>query len=94
MTEFNHPRVESVLEMEVSDFVENEGWIATSTKGPKTRGEWRFAAVNGGTRFTYVLDYQMPMPIVGGILDTLLIKGNWVRFINKSVQNLKRALET
>ena len=85
--------VETKIEMEVKDYVENKGWVATSTTGPRTIGEWRFAPMNGGTRFTYVLDYQMPMPIVGGIVDTLLVKGTWVRLIDKSLQNLKRALE-
>ena len=85
--------VETKIEMEVNDYVKNKGWVATSTTGPKTIGEWRFAPVNEGTRFTYVLDYQMPMPIIGGIIDTLLVKGTWVRFIDRSLQNLKNALE-
>jgi hypothetical protein len=86
--------VETEIEMEVRDFEENKGWVATSTGGPRTVGEWRFAPKRDGAQFTYILDYQMPMPIVGGILDALLVKRTWVRLIDKSLQNLKAALET
>jgi len=85
--------VETKIEMKVDEFIENKGWISNSTDGPKTRGEWRFAPNNGGTRFTYVLDYKMPMPGIGGILDKLLVRKTWVRLIDKSLENLKGALE-
>jgi len=86
--------VETKIEMEVKDFEKNKGWMATSTSGPKTVGEWRFAPENGGTAFTYILDYQMPMPVIGAILDALVVKNTWVELIKKSLQNLKTVLET
>jgi uncharacterized membrane protein len=86
--------VESEIEMKVSNFVENEGWIATSTKGPQCKGKWSFARVNGNTRFTYTLEYKLPIPIVGGIMDALLVKRSWEKIIDKSLRNLKEHLET
>jgi len=86
--------VETEIEMEVKDFEENKGWVANSTAGPRTVGEWHFAPMKSGTEFTYILDYQMPMSIVGMILDALTVKKTWMGFIDKSLQNLKTTLES
>jgi hypothetical protein len=81
------------VEMEVVEFSRPEGWTAQSCAGPPVTGEWRFAAAGAGTSFTYRLSYRMPPPIVGPLLDRLVIAGRWQRVIEQSLDNLKRRLE-
>jgi hypothetical protein len=46
-----------------------------------------------GTRLTYVLEYSLPVPIVGRLLDSLLMRPGWQRRLENSLQNLKRHFE-
>lgn len=82
------------VEMEVVGFRRPEGWTAQSRTGPPVTGEWRFEAVDAGTRFRYRLSYRMPPPLLGPLLDRLVIAGLWERNIEQSLVNLKRRLET
>jgi uncharacterized membrane protein len=85
--------VEEELEMEIGEFVENQGWVARSIRGPETRGIWTFAPTNGGAELTYLLDYKMPLSILGEALDLLFVKGQWETNIAGSLQKLKGILE-
>lgn len=85
--------VEDETEREVTGFVENEGWTATSIKGPQSNVQWVFARVSEKTRVTLIEEYKVPIPLVGGILDALLIKRYWETNIEKVLHNLKRLLE-
>jgi hypothetical protein len=64
--------------------------VATSRKGPKTRGSWSFEEFDDGTTdATLLYEYELPMvfkfvPGVNGI-----IRGN----LEKSMQKLKRLVE-
>ena len=81
------------LEMEVQNFVAYEGWIAVSRKGPAAEGRWRFVSENGSTSFTYGLTYSLPPPVLGPLLDKLLMRRLWSRAIDRSLVNLKRSIE-
>jgi len=81
------------IEMSVQDFQANRGWTAVSRKGPETTGTWRFEALDGSTRFTYRLEYSMPLPLVGGLLDKLLLAPRWARIIDRSLEHLKILVE-
>ncbi|MEA3377309.1 MAG: hypothetical protein U9R72_14050 [Chloroflexota bacterium] len=54
---------------------------------------WIFGEANGKTRFTYGLTYDLPVPIIGGILDALFMKPAWEKIIENSLQNLKQLVE-
>lgn len=75
--------------MEVRDFQAGRGWTANSLGEPPVRGDWRFDPTNGGTRFTYRLRYTMPPPVIGPLLDKLLIERKWASAIEASLGNLK-----
>jgi len=81
------------VRMEVREFDTGRGWSAHSVAGPPVRGDWRFEAVTGGTRFTYRLRYGMPPPLLGPLLDHALLKKRWIKAIEQSLANLKTRVE-
>jgi uncharacterized membrane protein len=81
------------VETEIQGFVENEGWTGEATKGMKHRTHWVFERMGNKTRFTYGLSYKLPVPIVGGILDNLIMKPAWEKIIEDSLENLKNLTE-
>ncbi len=82
------------IEMEVQGFVRYEGWVAVSRKGPSAEGRWRFVSDDGRTMFTYGLSYDLPPPVLGPLMDKLLMKRLWSRAIDRSLVNLKRLIES
>jgi hypothetical protein len=82
------------IEMEVQDFVRHEGWLAVSRKGPSAEGRWRFVSYDGRTSFTYGLSYDLPLPLLGPLMDKLLMRRLWSRAIDRSLANLKRVIES
>ena len=85
--------IESEIEYEVSNLVENEGWSGTSVRGIETRFHWIFASLDDRTKVTHIAEYKPPIPIVGVVVDALLVKRQWETNIERSLQNLKRLLE-
>jgi len=81
------------IETEVHDFVENAGWRGEVTKGPPHRTRWVFQGMGNTTRFTYILEYKVPVPLLGPLLDSLLVRPGWKRMLGNSLQNLKGRLE-
>jgi uncharacterized membrane protein len=77
------------LEAEIQDFVENVGWRAMGTKGIPHRTQWVFEAKGDTTRLTYILEYSLPIPVLGVLLDFLLMRPGWRRLLKKSLRNLK-----
>jgi carbon monoxide dehydrogenase subunit G len=57
-------------------------------------GEWRLEPVDGGsTRFTWIEEIRVPLPIVGAL--ALWIYAPWQRWmLRRSIRNLKRIVET
>ena len=81
------------LETEIHDFVENVGWKGAVTKGPPHRTEWVFEDNGETTRLTYILEYALPVPWLGPLLDSLLMRPGWQRMLEKSLNNLKSRFE-
>jgi hypothetical protein len=77
------------LETEIHEFAENAGWKGVATKGPPHRTQWVFEPKGDTTRLTYILEYDLPWPILGPILDALLMRPGWQRMLEHSLQNLK-----
>ncbi len=80
----------ATVETEICDFVEDRGWRGVARQGTTY---WTFEAVGEQTRFSYALEYGLPVPIVGPLLDTWLLKGQWRRLIDTSLGNLRRRFE-
>ena len=77
------------VETEIHEFVENVGWKGVATKGPRSRTQWVFEPKGDKTRFTYILEYDLPLPLLGPILDSLLMRPGWQRMLDRSLRNLK-----
>ena len=82
------------IETEITDVVLNKGRIFNTIRGPKIKAEWVFVPVDNKTKVTYILEYQLPIPIIGSILDALFVKQKREADIEKMLQNLKRLLES
>jgi hypothetical protein len=81
------------LETEIHDFVENAGWRGVVTKGTPHATRWAFERVGAGTRLTYTLEYRMPVPVLGPLLNSLLMRPGWQRRLERSLANLKTRFE-
>lgn len=81
--------IPATVETEVHDFEENAGWKGVATKGMAHRTRWIFESFGRSTKFTYGLEYEIPVPVLGPIIDFLLMKRTWDNIIEKSLENLK-----
>jgi uncharacterized protein YndB with AHSA1/START domain len=81
------------LETEIHDFVENVGWRGVVTRGTPHTTRWVFEPAGTGTRFTYTLEYRVPVPVLGPLLDSLFMRRGWQRRLARSLANLKARLE-
>ena len=77
------------LETEIHDFAENVGWTGIVTKGPPHKTQWVFEGKGDLTRLTYILEYTLPVPMLGPPLDSLLMRPGWRRRLEKSLRNLR-----
>jgi uncharacterized membrane protein len=81
------------LETEIYDYETNRGWCGKSLKGMPHRTSWFFEAANRGTRFTYGLEYTLPIPLLGDVIDQYIMQPQWIKIIEKSLQNLNHKLQ-
>lgn len=79
------------VETEVCDFVEDRGWRGVARRGPRHETRWQFVPEGEGTRFTFSMDYELPL--VARFLDPLFVHAQWQRVVKESAQNLKRRVE-
>ncbi|MFO7914635.1 MAG: SRPBCC family protein [Candidatus Krumholzibacteriales bacterium] len=77
------------VETEIHDYVKNSGWKGVAAGGMPHRTEWMFETEGDSTRFTYALEYRIPVPLLGPVLDSLFMKKKWAGIIEKSLENLK-----
>jgi uncharacterized membrane protein len=77
------------VETEIQDYVEYRGWIGIAKRGMPHKTFWNFEPEDGGTRFTYALEYRLPIPLLGSLLDSFVLKGRWEKIIDQSLKNLK-----
>jgi len=76
------------VETEVHDFETDKGWNGISQKGPPHRIHWKFEPADEGTRFIYGLEFEIPIPVLGPLLETSFLKPQWEKIIRNSLQNL------
>ena len=82
--------VSASVETEIHEFVPNRGWKGVSTKGIPHRTHCIFEQVGDCTKFTYALEYDLRVPLLGSMLDSLFMKPQWNRIIRESLDNLKQ----
>lgn len=74
---------------EVYNFVENKGWSGHRIKGVPHKTTYVFEDLDPHTRFTTIIYYSLPIPILGPVLCSLLFNKAWCRILAKSLNNLK-----
>ena len=79
---------------EVLQFKENEGWIGKSFKGLEHQTQWIFEKSNGNMDFTFIQRYSLPFYLGGKLFDKMFAEPAWIKIIEKSLNNLKRIMET
>jgi hypothetical protein len=68
--------------------VENKGWSGHRVKGVPHKTTWVFEDLEGRTKFTYIAEYSLPIPILGPILCVLFTNPAWRRILKKSLSKL------
>lgn len=79
---------------EITEFVENGGWTGVARKGMRHATHWRFEAVGNQTRFLHAVEGQVPIPVLGGLIETVVLKPQWQRIVEESLANLRRRFES
>jgi uncharacterized membrane protein len=82
--------------LEVSDFVENHGWTYTAVEGGEMTEHWWFEALPGyprETKVNYDLQYKVPVPVVGPLLDALVMKKDCEERAQNTLRNIKLMVE-
>jgi uncharacterized membrane protein len=86
--------LEIQYETELYDHVKGRAFKLRSVEGPKVNERYSFEPIEGGTRVTYAMDYDVPPPILGALLDLLVLRSLWAKRVQTNLQNLKRLLES
>jgi uncharacterized membrane protein len=86
--------MKSKVGTEITEFKENEGWIGKSFKGLEHKTIWIFKRLESDTEFTHGLIYKIHWYLGGNWIDKKFFQVEWVRIIEKSLQNLKQIMET
>ena len=81
------------VETEIAEFRENQGWKGIGHGSIPHTTFWLFESVGTKTRFTYVQEYRIPIPLIGTLLDTILLKRQWHNIIQSSLANLRHHFE-
>ena len=80
-------------DLEITESIKNEK-ITFQSKGKRMNAiiKYLLELVEEGTKFTYIVDYEIPLGILGRALSRML-KGSGERDIEKSLENLKSVVE-
>jgi uncharacterized membrane protein len=82
------------FDSETTEWVENERMAWRTTSGDITMfGSGTLKTVEGGTQYTWVMDYQLPYSILGKIIDKLKVSKDFEKDMERALQNLKTLLE-
>ena len=82
--------VSARVETEIHDYVQNRGWTGLSTRGLPHRTRWIFEPIGSTTRFTYIVEGHLPVPLVGSLCDSLFLRPQWEKIVQHSLNNLKQ----
>jgi len=82
------------LETEIHYFKENVGWQGIVRTGLPHKMQWQFENKASKTNVTYIIEYGPPWFLIGPLLNFFIIKPNWQRMIENTLNNLKVHLES
>ncbi|HEY5670008.1 MAG TPA: SRPBCC family protein [Anaerolineales bacterium] len=79
-------------ESEVVERIPNRKMITKSKKGIETTFVWDYVSEAGGTRLTVEAEYNIPVPLVGRLAESVIVKQNEYE-ANMLLENLKTRME-
>ena len=79
-------------ESQIEEYVPNERIVLKSSGGVVSTWTWDFNAEDGGTNINLVVEFTIPVPVVGRVGERLALKQN-EREADHAVTNLKDILE-
>ena len=77
---------------EVIDYKQNERYVTKSSGGIVSIWTWTVKSENSGTRLNLLVDYQIPVPVLGGLGERLILRQN-EREADLAMATLKDRLE-
>ncbi|MEF8822724.1 MAG: SRPBCC family protein [Desulfohalobiaceae bacterium] len=89
----NELGIEFDIETKIVDVTLNEERVWRTVSGADIEAKYLFEPQNGRTKTTYILDYNLPIPIIGNILDVLLVRESRELWVENTLQNLKKLIE-
>lgn len=83
------------VEVEITEFVENERYVTRQTGGPMKKFDMidTFEPTNGGTRWTAILDYELPYSLLGKLMDRLKVRKAFEESSNYYTEKTKELIE-
>ena len=78
---------------EHTEVVPNERTVTLSTGGIDSTITWEYQPVDGGTKFTTTVEYKVPIPLLGKLAESIIVKMN-ENESNVLLANVKAMMET
>mgnify|MGYP001026382727 CR=1 FL=1 len=82
--------------VEVSEYIENRGLTVTAVEGGERVEHWWLVEEPGypnTTRVIYDLRYTVPVPVIGGLVDSLSERKQWEARIQRALGKIKAKVE-
>jgi uncharacterized membrane protein len=81
-------------EWEGTEYIESVGWTFNATLMGRTAiKRWRLAKPDGSTQVSFTLEWKTSPPVIGHILDALVLKPQWRKLYEQSFEKLKNLME-
>ena len=61
---------------ETTEEIPNQRTVTKSTKGIESHFVWTYEPENGGTKLTVDIEYKVPVPLLGKLAESFIIKQN------------------
>ena len=61
---------------EVTEWVANQHIVTESRKGIQSRFDWVYSAEAGGTKLKVEVEYTIPIPLLGKLAESIIVKQN------------------
>jgi uncharacterized protein YndB with AHSA1/START domain len=82
-------------DIEITEFVENKKVVASIVNGGKQKmdDELTFEPTEKGTKLSFYLYYNVRPPVIGSLLDRLIVKKDMEKGMSNMLENMKKVLE-
>jgi len=75
-----------------TEYIPNERIVTQSKGGIVSTWTWTFKSQNGGTELSVVIDYTIPIPVLGKVVEAVALK--WIeREADMAGENIKARME-